>query len=81
MRALLPFCLCVAVASEAYAQPVQIERVDVADYGLYSATVVKAERDEKGVLQNSSTNIQHVETTRDIPAQIGVRFGYRFVLV
>jgi len=65
----------------AYAQTPQIERIDVVDYGIYTAEVMSSQRDAQGLLQNTSTNIQHVQTTRDVPAQIGVRFGFRFRVV
>jgi hypothetical protein len=65
----------------AYAQTTQIERIDVVDYGIYTADVISSQRDAQGILQSSSTNVQHVQTTRDVPAQIGVRFGFRFRVV
>jgi hypothetical protein len=65
----------------AYAQTPQIERIDVVDYGIYTATVISAQRDAQGILQSTSDNPQHLETTRNIPAQLGTRFGFRFTVV
>lgn len=64
--------------ADACAQTPQIESIEVVDYGLYTAEVMSAQRDAQGLLQNTSTNVRHSQTTRDVPAQIGVRFGFRF---
>jgi len=63
------------------AQALQVDRIEVVEYGIYTVSLVHAERDAKGILQSSLSNIQHVETTRMVPAKIGVRFGFRFVVV
>jgi len=75
------FLLLVLSFANAAAQGPQIQRIDVVDYGLYSASVTSAHRDSQGILQNTSTNVQHLQTTQDVPAQIGIRFGFRFKAV
>jgi len=71
----------VFTAADAYAQTPHIERIDIVDYGIYTADLQSAQRDAQGILQSSSTNVRHVQTTRDVPAQLGVRFGFRFRVV
>jgi hypothetical protein len=58
----------------------QAPRIEIVDYGLYTASVVRAERDAKGLLQNTVGNLAHMQTTRTVPARLGVRFGFRFVV-
>ena len=65
----------------AYAQTPKIERIDVVDYGIYTADVISSQRDAQGILQSSSENVRHTKTTRTIPAQLGLRFGFRFAVV
>lgn len=81
MRIAVVFLFLVLSAAQVWAQEPRIERIDVVDYGLYTASVVKAERGRDGILQSTSTNIRHLQATRDVPAQIGVRFGFRFKVV
>jgi hypothetical protein len=66
------------ISTQAYAQAPQIERIDIVDHGIYSATILSAQRDTQGILQSQSTDIQLVKITNEVPAQIGVRFGFRF---
>lgn len=75
------FLLLVFFFMNAAAQGPQIQRIDVVDYGLYSGSVTSAQRDAQGILRNTSTNVQHIQATRDVPAQIGIRFGFRFKAV
>jgi hypothetical protein len=63
------------------AQAQQIERIDVVEPGLYTASVVSAARNASGILQNTLNNTQLVQATREVPAKPGVRFGFRFAVV
>jgi hypothetical protein len=81
MRIVVTFLFLAFISAEVCGQEPQIERIDVVDYGLYTASVVSAQRNPEGFLQSQSTNVQHVQTTRDVPGQIGVRFGFRFKVV
>ena len=60
------------------AQTPQIRGIEVVDYGLYTGTIASAQRDSLGVLHSTLSDIQHTKTTRDVPAKLGVRFGFRF---
>ena len=81
MRIALIFLSLTLTVVGAYAQTPQIERIDVVDYGIYSATVISAQKDAQGILQTVSDNPRHIETTRNIPAQLGARFGFRLKVV
>lgn len=80
MRGILALLL-LACAGAAQSQTARVDRVDIADYGLYTAEVIRAERDAQGLLRSTSGNIQHTQSTRTVPAQLGVRFGFRFKVV
>jgi hypothetical protein len=67
----------------AYAQEPQVNRLDVVEYGIYTATTTgysAAPGTASGRLQ-SIANVSHTETTLTIPAQPGVRFGFRYTVV
>jgi hypothetical protein len=64
------------IVSSAKAQ--QVTSIDIVEYGLYTADRVKAQRAASGVLQATIGNIRHAATTTTVPAQIGVRFGFRY---
>jgi len=80
MRIAMAFLFLAITSTQVCGQELRVDGIDVVDYGLYSASVTSAQRDAQGILQNTSTNIEHLQTTRDVPAQIGVRFGFRFRL-
>jgi hypothetical protein len=65
----------------ARAQGVQIQRLDVTDYGLYTLDREISGRDAQGISLGTATNIQHNATQRNVPAQIGVTFGFRYKVV
>ena len=67
----------------AYAQPPHVDRIDVAEYGLYTAQVsseVMAPGTSTGTTK-LLTDIQHTVTTRTVPARIGVHFGFRYTVI
>jgi hypothetical protein len=70
-------------ASGAHAQMLHIDAVKVVEYGLYTADVDSAVA-APGTPMGSSTvltDVKHAATTRTIPAQLGVRFGFRFTVL
>jgi hypothetical protein len=75
------FALLLASSMDVRAQAPHIERVDVTEYGLYTTSVVSAGRDANGILQSTLNNIKHTETSRDVPAKLGVRFGFMFRVI
>jgi|GraSoiStandDraft_16_1057320.scaffolds.fasta_scaffold1061261_1 hypothetical protein len=73
--------LLVMSAGTAYAQAVQVQRLDIEDYGTYSLNREISGRDEQGISLGTASNIQHTATQRTVPAQIGVTFGFRYKIV
>lgn len=75
--ALLALTLASASAS---AQAPRVDRIEVLEYGIYAASVAYAERDANWVLQSRVGDVRHVKRTRTVPAKLGVRFGFGFVV-
>jgi len=81
MRSLLSLLwLLVAGAGAAYGQ-VQVQRLDVTDFGIYTLDREISGRDEQGISLGTATNIRHTGSQRTVPAQIGVTFGFRYKVV
>jgi hypothetical protein len=82
MRIALALLLAVLASGAAHAQAPQVARIDVIEYGIYTGTPQGA-RSEPGTAAGTVTtlsDIEHAATTRKIPAQQGVRFGFRFIV-
>jgi hypothetical protein len=71
------------VSTGAYAQTPQIDRIDVVEYGIYTGNTQGTQSAPGTATGTVSTigDIQRAATTRTVPAQQGVRFGFRFVVV
>ena len=69
-----------AMCQSSFAQT-QIKTVEIVAYGIYTADLQSATRDSHGVLQNLSTNFRRETATTNVPAQIGVRFGFEYKVV
>jgi hypothetical protein len=83
MRYVLPLLLLMFPAMNASAQMLRVERIDIVEYGIYTADVesaVAAPGTPAGA-RNVVSDVKHAATTRTIPAQLGVRFGFRFIAV
>ena len=65
----------------AYAQGLEVQRLDVTDFGIYALDREISGRDQQGIILGTATNIQHTSTQRTVPAQIGVTFGFRYRIV
>jgi hypothetical protein len=73
--------LSLALASaNAGAQAPRLDRIEVLEYGIYAANVAYSERDANWVLQSRVGDVRHVKRTRTVPAKLGVRFGFGFVV-
>jgi hypothetical protein len=68
------FASCPAIAE------IQIKRVEILDYGIYSVDVKSSRRDNQGISQNISTNVRLAKATTTVPAEKGVEFGVRYKL-
>ncbi len=65
----------------AWAQdPAQVRSIEIVEFGIYTADVLSSQRDSRGVMQTTSTNFRLAVATTVVPAQIGVRFGFRYVI-
>jgi|SRR5215475_1447825 len=79
MRALISFVLFVGISSAASAQAIQ--RIEIADPGIYGAAGMMNTRKEPGSTAGTvsvGTVPALVEATTTIPATVGVKFGFRF---
>jgi len=65
----------------AYAQGLEVQRLDVTDFGIYALDREISGRDQQGISLGTATNIQHTSTQRTVPAQLGVTFGFRYRIV
>jgi hypothetical protein len=68
-------------ATNAGAQETRVDRIQVLEYGLYEASVAYSERDANWLLQSRVGDVRHVKRTRTVPAKLGVRFGFGYVVV
>lgn len=69
------------VSAHADAQETLVDRIEVLEYGIYQASVAYSERDANWVLQSRVGDVRHVKRTRTVPAKLGVRFGFGYVVV
>jgi hypothetical protein len=78
----LAFALLLAPAV-AHAQAPQIDRIDIVEYGIYTAKMTGERAAPNAVMGAVASlgDVQHAVTTRTIPAQQGVRFGFRYKIV
>ena len=82
MKFVMLLSLLLLASTGSHAQTLQIERIDVVEYGLYTATTTSQEAADTATGTASAlTEIRHAATTRTVPAQQGVRFGFRFTVV
>ncbi len=64
------------------AQAPQIARIDVTEFGIYSADRKEAGRNSAdGIPQRAVANVRLVQQTRIVPLRKGVHFGFRYSIV
>jgi Domain of unknown function (DUF3859) len=63
------------------AQTARVERVDVIEYGIYTADQQSCHRNDQGILVCARTDVHHSVTTLTVPAQHGIHFGFRYRIV
>jgi hypothetical protein len=83
MKSVLSLLLLTFGSLSAYAQQSHIDRIDIVDYGTYTAQT-ESHIAAPGTAAGSWTTlgkIQHAVTTRTIPTEIGVRFGFSYIVV
>jgi hypothetical protein len=67
--------------SAAYAQTPQVERIRVAEFGIYTVDRDIQGRDALGINRAAASNVRHAATLRTVPAQIGTTFGFRYQVI
>ena len=83
MKFLLPLFALIAGAGAAHAQALQIDHIDVTQYGIYTATTT-SKLAAPGTASGTASivgNISLAEMTRTIPLRLGVRFGFNYTVV
>jgi hypothetical protein len=83
LRIALSLVFMLLASTGAQAQDGQVKRIDVVEYGIYTTSTESAMTapDAPGGTIKHTTNIRHAATTRTIPAQLGVEFGFLFTVV
>ena len=81
MRLLLSSGLVWLALGAANAQPAQVERIDVVEFGIYTLDRKVDSVNAAGIKQSATTNIRLAAQTRIIPLQKNVSFGYRYKIV
>ncbi|HEX3403772.1 MAG TPA: DUF3859 domain-containing protein [Acetobacteraceae bacterium] len=83
MKIMLSLLLLTFSFVSACAQAEHIDRIDIVDYGTYTARTEGHLTAPGTAAGRWSTlgNIQHAMTTQTVPAQLGTRFGFSYVVV
>ena len=81
MRAVLVCMLLSFTTTSAFAQTANIRRIEIVEYGLYTADEKDCHRDDLGIQRCTRTNVRHAATTLTVPAQRGVQFGLKLKTV
>jgi hypothetical protein len=83
MRIVLTLLLLLFAATGAYAQTARVDRIDVVEYGIFTANTQSMQSAPGTASGTVSTvaDIRHAATTRTIPAQQGIRFGFRYTVI
>jgi hypothetical protein len=78
MRLYLTVCLLGCLVSSAHAQHARIDRIDIVEFGIYTADQKLDSISAQGIKRGTIVNARHAATTTTIPVQKGVQFGYRY---
>jgi len=72
-----------AEAKTAKVQPIiaKVQRIDTFDYGIYLANKVATKTNDLGVTYHTVNDAQLIASTDTIPAQLGVKFGFRYTII
>lgn len=63
------------------AQAPKIERIDILDFGIYTAREVDTSKELPDDRIRPPRKFKLAKMTREIPAQMGLRFGFRYVVM
>jgi hypothetical protein len=78
MTIILSIIALLLTSGAAYTQTPQIERIRSTEYGIYTVDREIQGRDALGINKAAASNVRHAATLRNIPAQIGTTFGFRY---
>jgi hypothetical protein len=84
VRLVLSIVLLTLSPMGTHAQTPRIDHVDITEYGLYTASAKGRPVAAPGTATGTVTplsNMRHTVTTRTVPAQLGVRFGFGYTVV
>jgi hypothetical protein len=83
VRAALLLCLACCLADPAVGQPPRIERIDIVEAGLLEARKVDSQTTPGTASGETSVldSIVFYESSRQVPARLGVQFGARYRIV
>jgi hypothetical protein len=82
MRTVFAATLMAALAAGPGARADEIERIDILEFGIYTATLERTENaDTAAGVVNIMTNVKLVRRTDAVTARLGVRFGIEYMLV
>jgi hypothetical protein len=80
MRKVVGVIVALLVATSA-AKALDVQRLELVEYGIYTADEQSCHRDAEGIKRCSRGNVRHAVTSWTVPAQIGVEFGLRYRIV
>jgi hypothetical protein len=80
MQIVFAFVLLILGAASAQAETAQIDRIEITEVGIFAAQdakIIGAPNSVTGTLRNVQ-DIKLAESTTQVPAQLGLRFGFRY---
>lgn len=81
MRTILAILLLVLADPAGRAQAPQVERIDVTEYGTYTAKGEQTYVDAKGIKHHTVSKMVHDVATRTIPLRRDTIFGFRYTVI
>jgi len=78
---LWPSAVSAAAKVKAEANPGRVERIDVMDPGIYTSSRVTRTTNDAGQTIITLSDPQFIAATSTIPAQLGIKFGFRYSVV
>ena len=79
--ATLALAIVAAIVEAVSAQAQNVRGIQIVEHGIYTAGIERQERGPDGLWRNVLGNICHVSTTTNVPAKLGLHFGFRYRLI
>ena len=77
----LSFILMLCCSVAATAQTVNVDRIQIKIYGIYEGNISKTEQTPTGIALDIVANHQLVKQTTTVPARLGLRFDFEYLVV